>query len=96
MSQYLTLSEGQLDVDDEQNFNKKFIKFVSFEYTYQASVRGRYLFHQIPGPHLEPSRFLVGKIDYEKYNDLGFALDYVPTLPNPKPDESFELFSCSC
>ena len=40
MSQYLTLSEGQLDVDDEQYFNKKFIKFVPFEDAYHASVRG--------------------------------------------------------
>ena len=37
--------------------------------------------------------FLSG--DYEKCNDLGFAPDYVPTLPNPKPGESFELFLCS-
>jgi len=51
MSQYLTLSEGELDVDDEQNFNKKFIKFVSFEDAYHASVRVGYLFHQILGPH---------------------------------------------
>ena len=92
MAQYLTLSERQLDVDDEQYFNKKFIKFVPFDDAYQASVRGGYLFHQISGLHPEPSWFLVGKFDYEKYNDLGFALDYMPTLLNPKPGESFEVF----
>ena len=93
MSQYLTLSEGQLDVDDEQNFNKNFIKFVSFEDAYQASVCGGYLFHQILGAHPEPSHFLVGKIDNDKYNDLGFALEYVPTLLNPKPGKKVEVLS---
>ena len=95
MAQYLTLSERQLDADDDQYFNKKFIKFVPFDDAYQASVRGGYLFHQISGPHPEPSRYLVGSIDSDKYNDLGFALDYVPRLLNPEPGEKFEVLSCT-
>ena len=95
MAQYLTLSERALDAHDDQYFNKKFIKFVSFEDAYQASVRGGYLFHQISGPHPEPSHYLVGSIDRDKYNDLGFALNYVPTVLNPEPGEKFEVLSCT-
>ena len=95
MAQYLTLSERQLDAHDDQYFNKKFTKFVPFKDAYQASVRGGYLFHQISGPHPEPSHYLVGSIDSDKYNDLGFALDYVPRLLNPEPGEKFEVLSCT-
>ena len=73
-----------------KNFNRNFIKCVDFEDAYQASICGGYLSHQIAGPFPEASKFLQGKIKYEKYNDLGIEIDYVTTLPNPMPGEHFE------
>ena len=87
--QYPTLSYGQLNVDDKKNFKKTSLSMLILKtHTRLLSVVDVYhiKFLVLFQSHLS---FFQRKFDYEKYNDLGFGIDYVPALPTPMPGEHF-------